>query len=368
MNLLETTEGTDRFGMTCEATAEDFDRPAENRLMQDYARDVASAPMLERKVEARYAAELHEARVAIAELILRLPDSTRKSLLNGHAKGPEDGARWPLKQLDPCCEQLMKHTAEDGDRKVRRILEKVRTEKARLDRARDALIVSNLRLVVHLAKEYHSYNMSFLDLVQEGNVGLIEAVERFEHQRGLRFGTYAAWWIRRSILLAFAEKSGLIRTSRYMKKRISDLNAATRELTVSLGRPPTSHEVAARMEIPVAKVDELRAMVHEPQPLESFGTQSAGREPLKSVPDRRSRSPLHGILDRERKEKMLAAMETLEPRERRVLEMRFGLGDERRHTLREIGRTLRVSRERVRQIERLAISRLLSSRVGRELA
>lgn len=149
---------------------------------------------------------------------------------------------------------------------------------------------------------------------------------------------------------------------------MSDLNAATRELTVSLGRKPTSHEVAERMEIPVAKVDELRAMAHEPQPLESFGTQSAVKEIIKSVPDRRSKNPLHGILDRERQEKILAAMEILEPRERRVLEMRFGLGGGGRRTLKEIGRALRISRERVRQIERLAISRLLSSRVGRELA
>jgi RNA polymerase sigma factor (sigma-70 family) len=364
MNLPRTTERNDRFA----AMGDDFDRPAENRLMQDYARDVASAPLLEKKVEAEYAAKLHEARVAIAELFLKLPRTYREALLNGHAKGPEDRERWPLKQLDPCCEQLMRHSTGCSDPRVRRILEEVRAEKARLDRARDALIVSNLRLVVHLAKEYHSYNMSFLDLVQEGNVGLIEAVERFEHHRGLRFGTYAAWWIRRAILLAFAEKSGLIRTSRYMKKRISDLNAATRELTVSLGRRPTSQEIAERMETPVAKVDELRAMAHEPQSLENFGTQSDRKEILTSVPDRRSKSPLHGILDRERKEKILAAMEILEPRERKVLEMRFGLGGGSRRTLKEIGRTLRISRERVRQIERLAISRLLSSRVGRELA
>jgi RNA polymerase primary sigma factor len=368
MNLLQTTEQTDRLAMVGETTADDLDRRAENRLMQDYARDVAAAPMLEKKVEARYAEELHEARIAIAELILELPRAHRASLLNGDGKGPEAREKWPLKRLDPCCEQLMKHSVRDRDEKVRRIADEIRTQKARLDRARDALIVSNLRLVVHLAKEYHSYNMSFMDLVQEGNVGLIEAVERFEHQRGLRFGTYAAWWIRRSILLAFAEKSGLIRTSRYMRKRISDLNAVTRELTATLGRKPTSHEIANRMATPLAKVDELRAMTREPQPLESFGSESTVKEILKSVPDRSSTNPLHRILDRERREKILEAMEILEPRERKVLEMRFGLGGGRRRTLKDIGRILRVSRERVRQIERLAISRLLSSPVGRELA
>jgi len=368
MNLLETTERTDRFAAVSETTANDFDRPAENRMMQDYARDVASAPMLEREVEARYAAELHEARIAISESILKLPRTYRKSLLNGDATGPEAREKWPLKRLDPCCEQLMKHSFKNGDGRVRRIVDEVRTQKARLDRARDAMIVSNLRLVVHLAKEYHSYNMTFMDLIQEGNVGLIEAVERFEHQRGLRFGTYAAWWIRRAILLAFAEKSGLIRTSRYMKKRISDLNAVTRELTATLGRQPTSQEIASRMETPVSKVDELRAMAHEPHPLENFGSESTVKEVLKSVPDRRSTNPLRSMLDRERREKILAAMEILEPRERKVLELRFGLGGGGRRTLKEIGRILRVSRERVRQIERLAISRLLSSPVGRELA
>jgi RNA polymerase sigma factor (sigma-70 family) len=368
MNLLEATESTDRLAPVSETTADDFERSAENRLMQDYARDVASAPMLDREVEARFAADLHEARIVISRLILKLPRTYRDSLLNGHAKGPEAGARWPLKQLDPCCEQLTKHSFKNGDGGVRRIVDEVKSHKAKLDRARDALIVSNLRLVVHLAKEYHSYNMTFMDLVQEGNVGLIEAVERFEHQRGLRFGTYAAWWIRRAILLAFAEKSGLIRTSRYMKKRISDLKTATRELTASLGRQPTSQEIAHRMETPVSKVEELRAMAREPQPLENFGSESTVREILKSVPDRSSTNALHSILDRERREKILAAMEILEPRERKVLEMRFGLGGGSRRTLKEIGRVLRISRERVRQVERLAISRLLSSPVGRELA
>ena len=121
------------------------------------------------------------------------------------------------------------------------------------------------------------------------------------------------------------------------------------------------------METPVSKVDELRAMAHEPHPLENFGSESTVKEILKSVPDRRSTNPLHHILDRERREKMLAAMEILAPRERKVLEMRFGLRGESRRTLKEIGRILRISRERVRQVERLAISRLLSSDVGREL-
>jgi RNA polymerase primary sigma factor len=368
MNLPETTEREDGVLGVGEPAAHDTDRSAENRLMQDYARDVAATPLLAKKVEASFAAELHEARIAIAELFLELPRTYRDSLVNGHPKGPHSREKWPLKLLDPCCERLVRLASGSRDPRVQRIVEAVRAEKERLDRARNVLITSNLRLVVHLAKEYRGYNMSFLDLVQEGNVGLIEAVERFEHQRGLRFGTYAAWWIRRSMLLAFAEKSGLIRTSRYMRKRISDLNAATRELTAALGRAPTSQEIADRMETPVNKVEELKTMVHEPQPLEGSGTDHRIKEVLKSVPDCQSVNPLHGMLDRERTEKILAAMEILEPRERKVLEMRFGLGGNGRRTLKEIGRVLRISRERVRQIERMAISRLLSSPVGRELA
>jgi len=237
----------------------------------------------------------------------------------------------------------------------------------RLDRARDALIVGNLRLVVHLSKEYHSYNISFMDLVQEGNLGLIEAVDRFECERGHRFGTYAAWWIRRSILLAFAEKSGIIRTSRYMKKRIRELQLAGQDLASSLGRPPTSQEIASRMQIPVSKVDELRTMGKEPAPLDTGGADGESKGLLKTVPDDSLPSPLSSMLTRERRDRVQAAMKHLEPREKTVLKLRFGMGGEQRRTLKEIGKILRVSRERVRQIERLAMARLMSDPGTRDL-
>jgi RNA polymerase primary sigma factor len=344
-----------------ETTWEDHDRPFDNRLIDGYARDLASAPLLDRDVEAQHALELQEAREAIADLVLDLPGETQDSILDCDATGPDAGRKWPLKYLDPCCETLSRRALDGCPLSERRIIAEIKEHKRCLDRARDALVVGNLRLVVHLAKEYHSYNISFMDLVQEGNLGLIEAVDRFECERGHRFGTYAAWWIRRSILLAFAEKSGIIRTSRYMRKRISEFQQVAQDLAASLGRQATSQEIAARMRIPVAKVDELRTLGKEPASLDPGGVDGESKALLKTVPDDSTPSPLSSVLIRERRQKVLAAVQLLEPREKTVLNLRFGMDGEGRRTLKEIGKILRVSRERVRQIERLAMARLMSN-------
>jgi RNA polymerase sigma factor (sigma-70 family) len=348
-------------------TWEDGDRRLDSRLIDGYARDLASAPLLDREIEAGHARDLEEAREALAALVLDLPGEVRESILDPETPGPEAGRKWPLKQLDACCDALSRCASDPDALGLRGMIFEMRHHKRRLDRARDALIVGNLRLVVHLAKEYHSYNISFMDLVQEGNLGLIEAVERFECERGLRFGTYAAWWIRRSILLAFAEKSGIIRTSRYMTKRIKELQGVSRDLAAALGRHPTAQEIADRMRIPVSKVDQLRTMGKEPRPLESTGPDGESKGILKSMPDFTAPNPLATILSRERRDKILAAVSLLEPREKTVLELRFGIGGKRRRTLKEIGKILRVSRERVRQIERLAMARLLSHPDTRDL-
>jgi RNA polymerase sigma factor (sigma-70 family) len=357
MELLPEVEHEHLLSDDHESQPEARHQPVDTRLIEGYARDLAAAPLLDREVEAGHALALQEARETLAALVLKLPAGLRGSVLGAGTPGPEAGRKWPLRHLDACCDALALRAAEDPD--AERVSGELRHHKRRLDRARDALIVGNLRLVVHLAKAYHSYNISFMDLVQEGNLGLIEAVDRFECERGHRFGTYAAWWIRRSILLAFAEKSGVIRTSRYMRKRVQELKAAARELSDILGRRPTTHELAGRMQIPVSKIVELMTLAKDPCPLESVGPDGEPAGVLKSVPDDSAVSPLVGMLTKERRERILAAMELLEPRERAVLFLRFGIGGESRKTLKEIGKILRVSRERVRQIERLAIARLL---------
>ena len=357
----------DHVSYEAESDWTDHDRPFDNRLIDRYARDLASAPLLDREIEAQHALELQESREAIAELVLALPRAIRDSILDPDVTGPEAGRKWQLRCLDACCESLSRRAHGGGSASEQRILSEIRRHKRRLDRERNILIVGNLRLVVHLSKEYHRCNFSFMDLVQEGNVGLIEAVDRFECERGHRFGTYAAWWIRRSILMAFAERSGVIRTSRYMRNRIRELHSVVHELAASRGRQPTSHEIAAKMQIPVAKVDELRTLGKEPAPLDAPGTDGGSRGLLKTVPDDSAPNPLSSMLSRERREKVLAAMQLLAPREKTVLKLRFGIDGERCRTLNEIGKILRVSRERVRQIERLAITRLMSDAGTRDL-
>lgn len=366
MDLMTDVDQENRLSDDHESQDDVRHRPLDNRLIEGYARDLAAAPLLDREVEAGHALVLRESREALAVLVLRLPAELRASVLGTGAPGPEAGRKWPLRQLDACCDALALRAV--GDRDAELVLDEVSHHKRRLDRSRDALIVGNLRLVVHLAKAYHSYNISFMDLVQEGNLGLIEAVDRFECERGHRFGTYAAWWIRRSILLAFAEKSGVIRTSRYMRKRVQELHAAARELSGALGRRPTTQELASRMQITVSKVADLMALGKDPQPLESVGPDGEPRGVLKRVPDDSAVSPLTRMLTRERREKVLAAMELLDPRERTVLFLRYGIDGEPRRTLKEVGKILRVSRERVRQIERMAIARLLADPETRGLA
>ena len=241
--------------------------------------------------------------------------------------------------------------ATDGPSR-RRLLE--RYDDLRELRAR--LAQANLRLVVSIAKRYRHANLSVLDLVQEGNLGLLKAVDKFQYRRGFRFSTYATWWIRQAISRAVADTGRTIRLPAHMIDALNRVAAARRRLAEELGREPTMQELAARARIPVEKV---ALAIRSGTPVVSLDT-PAGEDVVvgEFIPDRGALSPEAPLLTQDVKKRAKLALESLSERERVVLELRFGIFNARQHTLKEVGDRLGVSRERVRQIERQALERL----------
>jgi len=241
---------------------------------------------------------------------------------------------------------------------LKRVITEVRLGEQETDDAKQELIVANLRLVVSIAKKYTNRGLQFLDLIQEGNIGLMKAVDKFEYRRGYKFSTYATWWIRQAITRAIADQARTIRIPVHMIETINKLTRTQRQLVQELGREPTAEEVAERMEIPVAKVRKIMKIAQEPISLETPIGEEEDSHLGDFVEDRTAISPIDAVIAASLKGQADTVLRTLTPREAEVLRRRFGLGDGTEHTLEEVGRAFNVTRERIRQIESKALRKL----------
>ena len=384
---------------SAEASAnDDYDEPEEDRLeespadlkaamdellddpVKNYLKQIGQIPLLSAEQEVELSRRIHAG--AEAARILQAdrrkynrPDYIKRNTARFSFEEDENSPDYeePEEELDPedrrdkerpedaaedaAEEKEALQAVEDGPLSDERREELLKARQDGLN-ARRALSEANLRLVVSIAKKHVGHNLAFLDLIQEGNIGLIKAAEKFDCARGFRFSTYATWWIRQAITRAIADQARTIRIPVHMVETINRLIRVSRQLLQELGREPTAEEIAAKMDMPVDRVREIMKISQEPVSLETPIGEEEDSHLGDFIPDEGASEPSEAASFTLLKEQLMDVLSTLTPREEKVLKLRFGIEDGRTRTLEEVGKEFNVTRERIRQIEAKALRKL----------